>query len=172
MWALDLREHDPRDFFRVWKEKCLIGDDYSLQKENAPPSNESESNSKHSVVGSKVQPSGLKSFPVPASLAKRAPSQVFASLLHTWIFNFIICVIYVSISCLFIRIMLFLNLHGNLLLSQLFPLLFSLLFSFLFALLFHSSSHSSSLPFLLTPLPFLFSLLFTPLPSHRPLKVS
>ena len=87
-WTLDLREHDPRDFFRVWKEKCLIGDDYSLQKENAPPLNESENSMKHSVVGSKVHPAGLKSFPVPASLAKRAPSQVLTSLLNTWLFNF------------------------------------------------------------------------------------
>ena len=78
-----LRGHDPKDFFKVWKENCLIGEDLNFDKENALPLGDGQDKKKalsgkekKTQNGSKVQPGGLKSFPVPASLAQRAPSLV------------------------------------------------------------------------------------------------
>jgi Timeless protein len=83
-----LRGHDPKDFFKVWKEKCLIGEDLNFDKENALPTRDGQekkkaaaSNEKKTQNGSKVQPGGLKNFPVPASLAQRAPSLASKGLL-------------------------------------------------------------------------------------------
>lgn len=79
------RGHDPKDFFQVWKENCLIGDDLNFDKENIvqllsiknKDINRSyatqQDKDKKTIIPSKNVTGDSKSIPLPPSFASRNP---------------------------------------------------------------------------------------------------